>query len=156
MTGTPTNPAVRVLNGANLGRLGSREPEVYGSTTHAELAALCVAAGREMELDVTVDQTDDEGQLLRWLHEAADSRTPVVLNPGGWSHTSVVLRDACADLTSRGVPLVEVHISNVHAREEFRHRSLVSGVASGVLVGLGVQGYVLALSWLAGELDDLA
>lgn len=152
-SGTSALPVVRVLNGANLGRLGTREPEVYGSTTHEELAALCVAAGREMELDVTVDQTDDEGQLLRWLHEAADARTPVVLNPGGWSHTSVVLRDAVADLTARGVPLVEVHISNVHAREEFRHHSLVSAVASGVLVGLGVQGYVLALSFLAGELD---
>ena len=144
---------VRVLNGANLGRLGTREPAVYGSTTHEQLVALCVDAGREMELDVSVDQTDDEGQLLRWLHEAADARTPVVLNPGGWSHTSVVLRDAVADVTSRGVPLVEVHISNVHAREEFRHHSLVSAVASGVLVGLGVQGYVLALSYLAGELD---
>lgn len=150
-SGTPQK--VRVLNGANLGRLGTREPEVYGSTTHTELVALCVEAGKEMDLDVVVDQTDDEGQLLRWLHEAADARWPVVLNPGGWSHTSVVLRDACADVTSRGVPLVEVHISNVHAREEFRHRSLVSAVASGVLVGLGVQGYVLALSWLAGELD---
>ncbi|MHA3702541.1 type II 3-dehydroquinate dehydratase [Jatrophihabitans sp. YIM 134969] len=144
---------VRVLNGANLGRLGTREPEIYGSTTYAKLAALCVAAGHEMELEVIVDQTDDEGQLLRWLHEAADARTPVVLNPGGWSHTSVVLRDAVADVTSRGVHVLEVHISNVHAREQFRHRSLVSGVASGVLVGLGVQGYVLALSWLAGELD---
>lgn len=144
---------MRVLNGANLGRLGLREPEVYGSTTHEELAALCVAAGGELGLDVSVDQTDDEGQLLQWLHEAADSGWPVVLNPGGWSHTSVVLRDACADVTSRGVALLEVHISNVHAREEFRHHSLVSAVASGVLVGLGVQGYVLALSWLAADLD---
>lgn len=154
-TAAAGRPTVRVLNGANLGRLGTREPEVYGSTTYAELAALCVAAGREMDLEVTVDQTDDEGELLRWLHEAADARTPVVLNPGGWSHTSVVLRDACADVTSRGVPLVEVHISNVHAREQFRHHSLVSAVASGVLVGLGVQGYVLALSYLAGELDPV-
>lgn len=148
------DPMVRVLNGANLGRLGLREPDVYGSTTHEELAALCVAAGGELGLDVSVDQTDDEGELLRWLHEAADAGTPVVLNPGGWSHTSVVLRDACADVTSRGVALLEVHISNVHAREEFRHHSLVSAVASGVLVGLGVQGYVLALSWLAADLDD--
>lgn len=138
--------AVRVLNGANLGRLGTREPAIYGSDTYAELRALCTAAGRELGLDVTVDQTDDEGQLLRWLHEAADAGTPVVLNPGGWSHTSVVLRDACSALTA---PLIEVHISNIHAREDFRHRSLVSGVATGVIAGLGVQGYVLALSYLA-------
>ena len=137
-----------VLNGANLGRLGTREPEIYGSTSHAELAALCVKAGQELGLDVTVRQTDHEGELLGWLHEAADAATPVVLNAGAWTHTSVALRDACAALTA---PLVEVHISNVHQREEFRHHSFVSGVATGVIVGLGVEGYVLALSWLSSR-----
>jgi 3-dehydroquinate dehydratase II len=140
---------VLVLNGANLGQLGSREPTIYGNTTYAELAALCVKAAEELGLDVTVRQTDHEGELLGWLHEAADAATPVVLNAGAWTHTSVALRDACAALTA---PLVEVHITNVHKREEFRHHSFVSGVATGVIVGLGVEGYVLALSWLSSTL----
>jgi 3-dehydroquinate dehydratase II len=147
---TQTDRSVLVLNGANLARLGTREPAIYGSTTFAELAALCVAAGGELGLDVEVRQSDHEGELLQWLHEAADTSTPVVLNPAGWSHTSVVLGDACAMLTA---PLVEVHISNVHQREQFRHHSYVSAHASGIIVGFGVQGYVLALSWVASNLD---
>lgn len=137
---------VLVLNGPNLGRLGVREPDVYGATTYAELAALCVAGGRELDLDVEVRQTEDEGELLRWLHAAADSATAVVLNAGAWTHSSVALGDACAMLTA---PLIEVHLSNVHKREAFRHHSYVSAHATGVIVGLGVQGYVLALSWLS-------
>jgi 3-dehydroquinate dehydratase-2 len=140
---------VLVLNGPNLGRLGRREPTIYGDTTHAELAALCVKGGQELGLSVEVRQTDHEGELLGWLHEAADTATPVVLNAGAWTHTSIALRDACATLTA---PLVEVHISNVHQREEFRHHSYVSGVATGVIVGLGVEGYILALSWLSSKL----
>jgi 3-dehydroquinate dehydratase-2 len=140
---------VLVLNGPNLGRLGSREPTIYGDTTHAELAALCVKGGAELGLEVEVRQTDHEGELLGWLHEAADNANPVVLNAGAWTHTSVALRDACAALTA---PLIEVHISNVHKREEFRHHSYISGVATGVIVGLGVEGYVLALSWLSSKL----
>jgi 3-dehydroquinate dehydratase-2 len=137
---------IQVLNGANLGRLGTREPTVYGSMTYAELVDLVERTGRELEQELQIRQTDDEGELLRWLHAAADAADPVVLNPGGWSHTSVVLRDACASLTA---PLVEVHISNIHAREDFRHHSYVSAVADGVIAGLGVEGYVLALQWLA-------
>jgi 3-dehydroquinate dehydratase-2 len=137
---------IQVLNGANLGRLGTREPTVYGSTTFAELTELVEQTARELQQEVRVRQTDDEGELLRWLHAAADAADPVVLNPGGWSHTSVVLRDACASLTA---PLVEVHITNIHAREEFRHHSYVSAVADGVIAGLGVAGYVLALQWLS-------
>jgi 3-dehydroquinate dehydratase-2 len=137
---------IQVLNGANLGRLGTREPTVYGSTTYAELVELVGTTARELQQDVQVRQTDDEGELLRWLHAAADAADPVVLNPGGWSHTSVVLRDACAALTA---PLVEVHITNIHAREEFRHHSYVSAVADGVIAGLGVAGYVLALQYLS-------
>jgi 3-dehydroquinate dehydratase II len=137
---------IQVFNGANLGRLGTREPIVYGSMTYAELVDLVERTGRELEQELRIRQTDDEGELLRWLHAAADAADPVVLNPGGWSHTSVVLRDACASLTA---PLVEVHISNIHAREEFRHHSYVSAVADGVIAGLGVEGYVLALQWLA-------
>lgn len=141
---------VLVLNGPNLRRLGTREPEIYGSTTYAELEALCVGGGSELGLDVEVRQSDHEGELLGWLHEAADASTPVVLNAGALTHTSVGLGDACAMLTA---PLVEVHISNVHKREQFRHHSYVSAHASGVIVGLGVEGYVLALSWIASQLD---
>ena len=139
---------IQVLNGANLGRLGLREPETYGTTTYGELVELIEKAGRDLGVEVQVRQTDDEGELLRWVHAAADAGDPVVVNPGGWSHTSVVLRDALAALNA---PLVEVHISNIHAREKFRHHSYVSAVADGVIVGLGIQGYVLALQWLAAQ-----
>ena len=139
---------IQVLNGANLGRLGMREPDTYGATTYAELVELVESAAGELGLEARVRQTDDEGELLRWVHAAADAGDPVVLNPAGWSHTSVVLRDALAMLTA---PLVEVHITNIHKREEFRHHSHVSGVADGVIAGLGVQGYVLALHWLAAQ-----
>lgn len=141
---------VLVLNGPNLGRLGTREPETYGTTTHAGLADLCRSTGVELGLEVEVRQTDAEHEMLGWLHAAADTGTPVVLNPGGWTHTSVALRDACAALTA---PLVEVHISNVHAREEFRRHSYVSPVATGVVAGLGVEGYALALRWVAGRVQ---
>jgi len=137
---------VLVLNGPNLGRLGRREPEKYGTTTYAELVELCRRSGEAVGLDVDVRQTDAEHELIGWLHEAADDGSAVVLNPAAWTHTSVALRDACAMLTG---PLVEVHISNVHAREDFRRHSYVSPVATGVIAGLGVQGYVLALEWLS-------
>ncbi|SDJ25855.1 3-dehydroquinate dehydratase [Frankineae bacterium MT45] len=154
-SGTDQSPQrrVRVLNGPNLGRLGSREPTIYGDTTYAQLAALCVRAGEELGLQVEVLQSDSEAELLGWIHQAADEQTPLVFNPGAYSHTSVALRDACS---ARTADLVEVHISNIHAREEFRHHSYVSAVASGVIAGLGVQGYVLALSWIASELDIAA
>jgi 3-dehydroquinate dehydratase-2 len=139
---------VLVLNGPNLGRLGTREPAVYGRTTYADLVELCEKIGSELGLDVDVRQTDHEGELLGWLHEAADAGTPVVLNAAAWTHTSVAVRDACSQLTA---PLVEVHISNVHKREEFRHHSYISDVASGVIVGLGVTGYTLALRWIAEQ-----
>ena len=145
--------AVLVLNGVNLGRLGSREPLVYGSTTHAQLAAALVAEGAELGLDVQVRQTDVEAELIRWLHEAADGAVPVVLNPAAWSHYSIALRDAVAQRTA---PLVEVHISNIHTREEFRHHSVVSAVATGVIAGLGVAGYSLALRFLAAQLPTNA
>ena len=139
---------IQVLNGANLGRLGTREPEKYGTTTYAELTALIAEVAEELDLEVQVRQTDEEGQLLRWIHEATDAGDPVVINPGGWSHTSVVLHDAVAATTA---PVVEVHITNIHAREQFRHFSYVSRVADGVIAGLGVQGYELALRWLAAK-----
>jgi 3-dehydroquinate dehydratase-2 len=137
---------VLVLNGPNLGRLGTREPDIYGATTYADLVELCERTGRELGLDVAVRQTDHEGEMLGWLHEAAEHGHAVVLNAGAWTHYSIAVRDACSQLTA---PLLEVHISNVHKREEFRHHSYISAVATGVIVGLGVQGYVLALRWLA-------
>lgn len=137
---------VLVLNGPNLGRLGTREPDVYGSTTYADLVALCEQTGKELGLDVEVRQTDAEHELLGWLHEAAGAGAAVVLNAAAWTHTSVAVRDACSQLTA---PLVEVHISNVYAREEFRHHSYLSAVATGVIVGLGIDGYRLALEYLA-------
>ena len=139
---------IQVLNGANLGRLGKREPETYGTTTHAELVELVQAAAAGLGQQVVVRQTDSEAELLGWVFDAADAGDAVVINPGGWSHTSVVLRDALAGLTG---PLVEVHLSNIHAREEFRQHSYVSGIADGVIAGLGVIGYELALRYLAGK-----
>ena len=137
-----------VLNGPNLGRLGTREPDIYGATTHDDLVALCRRAGAELGIDVDVRQTDHEGVMIGWLHEAADTATAVVLNAAAWTHYSVALADAAAQLSA---PLVEVHISNVHARETFRHHSYISAIASGVIVGLGVEGYPLALRWIAGR-----
>jgi 3-dehydroquinate dehydratase-2 len=142
---------VLVLNGPNLGRLGRREPEVYGSTTHDDLVALIERAADGLGMKAVVRQSDSEADLLNWIHAAADAGDPVILNAGALTHTSVALRDACAELRA---PLIEVHISNVHRREEFRHRSYVSAVATGVVVGLGVQGYVLALRYLADSPDS--
>ncbi|WP_305786678.1 type II 3-dehydroquinate dehydratase [Symbioplanes lichenis] len=139
---------VYVLNGPNLGRLGSRQVDVYGLTSYADLVRLCEATGAELGLDVEVRQTDAEHEMLAWLHAAADEEAAVVLNPAAWSHYSIAVRDACALLRA---PLVEVHISNIHAREEFRHHSVVSAVATGVIAGLGVDGYLLALRHIAGR-----
>ncbi|MEZ0166589.1 type II 3-dehydroquinate dehydratase [Kineococcus sp. LSe6-4] len=137
-----------VLNGPNLGRLGRRQPEVYGSTTLADVDAGLQELAAELGVRVELRQTDAEHEMLGWIHAAADARHPVVLNPGGWTHTSVALRDACAELTAG---LVELHVSNVHAREDFRRHSYVSPVATGVVAGLGVQGYALAVRFLAGR-----
>ncbi|MFI0738655.1 type II 3-dehydroquinate dehydratase [Streptomyces sp. NPDC021100] len=140
---------VLVLNGPNLGRLGSREPDVYGSTSYAGLVEECARLGAELGFDVDVRETNDEGELVRWLHEAADERLPVVINPGAFTHYSYAMRDAAAQRTA---PLIEVHISNPHAREEFRHTSVISAVASGTIAGFGVGSYRLALRALAEEL----
>jgi 3-dehydroquinate dehydratase II len=137
---------VHVLNGPNLGRLGSRQVDVYGTTSYQSLVDLCLRTGSELGLDVDVRQTDAEHEMLAWLHAAADEEAAVVLNPGAWSHYSYAVRDACAMLRNR---LVEVHISNIHAREQFRHHSVISAVATGVIAGLGVDGYRLALHYVA-------
>ncbi|SDT08765.1 type II 3-dehydroquinate dehydratase [Microlunatus soli] len=137
---------VLVLNGPNLGRLGKREPDTYGSATFADLADRCVAVGAELDLEVEVRQTDAEAEMIGWLHEAADSSIPVVLNPAGWSHYSIAVADAVAQRTA---DLIEVHISNIHTREEFRHHSVISAYATGVIAGLGIDGYELALRKIA-------
>jgi 3-dehydroquinate dehydratase II len=135
-----------VLNGPNLGRLGSREPEVYGTATYAELVEVCRATGGELNLDIDVRQTDDESQLVGWLHEAADASLPVVLNAAAFTHYSYALRDACAQLTA---PLVEVHLTNPAARDRFRHASVVAAVATGSITGFGLDSYRLALRAVA-------
>jgi 3-dehydroquinate dehydratase-2 len=142
----PVMTRVLVLNGPNLGRLGSREPDVYGAATLADLAELCRVTGQGLGLDVEVRQTDDETELVRWAHEAADGRIPVVLNPAAFTHYSYALRDA---LAMRTAPLVEVHISNPAARERFRHTSVVAGVADGTIAGFGLTSYRLALQAIA-------
>ena len=137
---------VLVLNGPNLGRLGSREPDVYGDQ---DLDALRRILESEADgLPIELRQTDDEAELIGWLHEAVDTSSAVILNPAAFTHYSYALRDAGAMLTKAGGTLIEVHISNPHAREEFRHRSVISGIATGVIAGLGFDGYVLALEYV--------
>lgn len=142
---------VLVLNGPNLGRLGRRQPEIYGHTTHRELADLCVGWGQQVGLAVEVRQTNHEGELLDWLNAAADEETPVVLNAAAWTHYSLAIFDACAQLTA---PLVEVHISDPKQRpEEFRHTSYVEPYAATTISGQGIDGYRQALEFIAGASD---
>ena len=143
---------VLVLSGPNLGRLGVREPEIYGADTYLDLVAATGRWGSELGLDVVARQTDDEAQLVGWLHEAVDSRSHVVLNPAAFTHYSYALRDAAAQVTTSGLLLVEVHLSNPHTREAFRHYSVVSGVATGIVAGFGFQSYRLALEAVAARL----
>lgn len=137
---------VLVLNGPNLNRLGSREPEVYGSTTYPELVNLCQVWAGQVNLIADVRQSNDESTIVGWLHEAADDLLPVVLNPAAFTHYSYALRDACAMVAS---PIVEVHISNPAAREEFRHASVISAVVQGTIAGFGIDSYRLALNAIA-------
>ncbi len=140
---------VLVVNGPNLGRLGTREPDKYGSTTHDELAALVMEWGSHVGLEATVRQSDDETDLVHWMHEAVDNGWHVILNPAAFTHYSYALRDACALVTAAGLTLIEVHLTNPHTREEFRHTSVISGVATGIIAGLGVDSYRLALQAVA-------
>ena len=140
---------VLVLNGPNLNRLGTREPDVYGSTTYEQLTREIVQAASDLDLQAEVRQTNDEAEMIEWLHQAADEAIPVILNPAAFTHYSYAIRDACAMLTA---PLIEVHLSNPLSREEFRHTSVVAGVATGTVAGFGVDSYRLALRALAGLL----
>lgn len=139
---------VLVLNGPNLNRLGTREPGIYGSATFADLVEMCQQTASHCGFEADVRQTNDESELISWLHEAADAQTPVILNPAAFTHYSYAVRDACAMLTA---PLIEVHISNPAAREEFRHTSVVSAVATGTIAGFGLNSYALALQALAHD-----
>lgn len=140
-----------VVNGPNLARLGTREPDKYGSTTYQELTSLIAEWGAALNIEAFARQSDDETDLVHWMHEAVDSRWHVVLNPAAFTHYSYALRDACALVTSAGLQLIEVHLTNPHAREEFRHTSVISGVATGTIAGFGTDSYRLALEALAAR-----
>ncbi len=142
---------ILVLNGPNLSRLGSREPEIYGDASWADLVALVESTASSLNLTAEVRQTDSESELIGWLHQAVDTGADVVINPAAFTHYSYALRDACAMVTTAKLRLVEVHISNPHAREEFRHTSVISGVATGVIAGFGINSYALALHQLANS-----
>jgi len=140
---------VLVLSGPNLGRLGSREPDIYGSVDYAGLVSQVSAKATELGLTAEIRQTDSESDLIGWLHEAVDRGANVVLNPAAFTHYSYAVADAAVQVTKSGKKLIEVHLSNPHTREEFRHKSVITGVATGVIAGFGVDSYLLALSQLA-------
>lgn len=140
---------VLVLNGPNLSQLGAREPEVYGDRNWSQLVEMIEAEAQSLSLEVDIRQTDSEAQLISWLHEAVSASADVVINPAAFTHYSYAVRDACAMVTSAKLRLIEVHISNPHAREVFRHNSVISGVATGVIAGFGFDSYRLALRQLA-------
>lgn len=140
---------ILILNGPNLNRLGTREPDVYGSATYTDLVTSLTKLAAELNVFVEVKQTNDEAELIDWLHEAADNKLDVIINPAAFTHYSYALRDACAIVSSAGLRLIEVHISNPRSREEFRHKSVISAVATGVIAGFGQDSYALALRQLA-------
>jgi 3-dehydroquinate dehydratase II len=144
-----TAPLVYVLNGPNLNRLGSREPDIYGSQTLENVADLVAREGDSLGLEVDFRQTNDEAELIGWIHEAVDRGADVVLNPAAFTHYSYAVRDACALVTTSGAKLIEIHLSNPATREEFRHTSVIAGVATGTIAGFGSQSYMLALRALA-------
>ena len=144
-----TAPLVFVLNGPNLNRLGSREPEIYGSQTLDNIGDLIERQAESLGLEVDFRQTNDEAELIGWIHEAVDRGADVVLNPAAFTHYSYAVRDACALVTGSGARLIEIHLSNPAAREEFRHSSVIAGVATGTIAGFGSDSYLLALRALA-------
>lgn len=141
--------SVMVLNGPNLARLGSREPEIYGTANYEDLETVCHDTAHRLGLQVDVRQSDDEAELIRWIHEAIDADQPIVINPAAFTHYSYALRDALAQCAR---PVIEVHLSNPAAREEFRHHSVVSGVVTGTIAGFGIDSYAIALEGMAAVL----
>ncbi|MFK3775974.1 MULTISPECIES: type II 3-dehydroquinate dehydratase [Pseudomonas] len=144
-------PRILVLNGPNLNLLGTREPAQYGHETLADLASLCADSARALNLELEFRQTNHEGELIEWIHAARGRCHGIVINPAAWTHTSVAIRDA---LVAAELPVIEVHLSNVHKREPFRHLSFVSSIAVGVICGLGSQGYRMALSWFGEHFKE--
>jgi 3-dehydroquinate dehydratase II len=144
---------VYVLNGPNLNLLGKRQPHIYGHETLADVERDCRALAAELKLEIRFHQSNREYEIIDWIHEARESAGGIVINPAAFTHTSVAILDA---LCAFDAPVLEVHISNVHKREEFRHHSFVSQRADGVIAGFGTQGYLLALRRLARLIDDAA
>lgn len=144
---------ILILNGPNLNMLGIREPHIYGSTTLSDIEAACAERAGELELDIDFRQSNHEGQIVDWIQQARGSADGIILNPAGFTHTSVAIHDA---IKAAGVPTIEVHLSNIHRREEWRHHSYISLVADGVILGLGPQGYLLALDAHARMLEAAA
>lgn len=142
---------VLVLNGPNLARLGSREPDIYGALDFAGLSDAVSKKASELGLRAEIRQTDSESELIAWIHEAVDKKYDVILNPAAFTHYSYALRDAAVQVTKAGLTLIEVHISNPHSRETFRHNSVISAVSTGVIAGFGVSSYLLALAHLAAR-----
>ena len=140
-----------VLNGPNLNLLGTRQPEVYGSTTLSDIEKLCRTAGEKLSLGIEFRQSNHEGALVDWIHEAKGKHAGIVINAGAYTHTSIALMDAIASVE---LPVAEVHLSNIHGREDFRHLSYISKVSLGMICGFGAQGYVLAIEALAAHLKQ--
>ncbi|QND54776.1 type II 3-dehydroquinate dehydratase (plasmid) [Phyllobacterium sp. 628] len=143
---------ILVLNGPNLNLLGKRQPEIYGKETLADVEAQCAHLAAELGFSIDFRQSNAEHELITWIHEARETVSGVVINPAGYSHTSVAIMDA---LAACSCPIIEVHISNIHRREAFRHHSYISNVATGVICGCGTQGYILALHHLAALLEKV-
>jgi len=143
------NPRIRILNGPNLNLLGQREPEIYGTDTLAEIDHDCCTYGADHGLDVQCNQSNHEGQLIDWVQECMRDHAGLIINPGGYSHTSIALRDAVAALL---IPVVELHLSNIHARDPFRQHSFIAGAATGLICGFGAAGYRLALDAIRSRL----
>ncbi len=133
---------ILIINGPNLNRLGSREPEIYGTLSYSDLVSAVTVKALELGLEADVRQSNSESEIISWLHVAADTKLPVIMNPAAFTHYSYAIADACAMLTA---PLIEVHISNPGAREEFRHHSVVTPTATGVIAGFGLESYLLAM-----------
>ena len=144
---------VVVLNGPNLQRLGSREPDIYGSVSYSDLVSQLIELGDSLGLALEIHQSDSEAELIGFIHDAADRKLDLVINPAAFTHYSYALGDACSLLKAQGQNIIEVHISNPHAREEFRHKSVISAHATGVIAGFGLDSYKLALQQLKSAIN---